>query len=186
VVNTYDADLQHSFNLGDRNAVVWGGGLRLVQYRIDGTASLFFMPPARTLDLSNGFVQDSIAITPATTLVLGVKVEDDPIPASRRCPAPGLPGNRTPPRWSGRQSPGPIRSPTPFDTDVVEKIGAMTALTGTSDFLPEKLTAYEVGTRLQPAPSCRSRFRPSTTSTTTCGPSSRPVPAASSPCTGAT
>ena len=152
VVNTYDADLQHSFNLGDRNAIVWGGGLRLVQYRIDGTPSLFFVPPARTLDLSNGFVQDSISITPATTLVLGVKVEDDPYSGVSALPSARLALKPTDTSLIWAAVSRAIRSPTPFDTDVVEKIGAMTGLTGTSDFLPEKLTAYEVGARLQPAP----------------------------------
>ena len=40
-----------------------------------------------------------------------------------------------------------IRSPTPFDRDVVEKFGTATFLTGGPDFEPETLTAYELGGR---------------------------------------
>jgi iron complex outermembrane receptor protein len=44
-----------------------------------------------------------------------------------------------------------IRSPTPFDTDVVEKLGTTVFLTGNPKFVPEKVSAYEVGYRGQPA-----------------------------------
>ena len=42
-----------------------------------------------------------------------------------------------------------IRAPTPFDTDVVEKLGSVTFLTGNPNFLPEQVTAYELGYRGQ-------------------------------------
>ena len=38
-----------------------------------------------------------------------------------------------------------VRSPTPFDTDVVEWLGTDTFLTGNPNFLPEQVTAYEAG-----------------------------------------
>jgi iron complex outermembrane receptor protein len=43
-----------------------------------------------------------------------------------------------------------IRAPTPFDRDVVEKIGPTVFLTGASNFPPEKLSAYEFGGRFEP------------------------------------
>jgi iron complex outermembrane receptor protein len=42
-----------------------------------------------------------------------------------------------------------VRSPTPFDTDVVEKLGTQTFLTGNIKFLPDQVTAYELGYRGQ-------------------------------------
>jgi iron complex outermembrane receptor protein len=45
-----------------------------------------------------------------------------------------------------------VRSPTPFDTDVAEKLGAITFLTGDINFLPEQVTAYEAGYRGQILP----------------------------------
>jgi iron complex outermembrane receptor protein len=45
------------------------------------------------------------------------------------------------------------RSPTPFDEDVQERVGNLIALSGNRLFTTEKLTAFELGTRLQPAPS---------------------------------
>ena len=43
-----------------------------------------------------------------------------------------------------------IRSPTPFDDDVIEKLGSVTFLTGNRSFLPETVVAYELGYRGQP------------------------------------
>src|SRR3546814_9510409 len=41
-----------------------------------------------------------------------------------------------------------IRSPTPFDRDVVESVGDTVFLIGPADFRSEKLTALEAGVRL--------------------------------------
>jgi iron complex outermembrane receptor protein len=151
-VDTYDLDLQHSFTFLNVHQVVWGGGLRASRYRINGSAGLQFDPPGRTLRLGNLFVQDSVALTAQATLTLGVKLEDDPysgaavLPNARLSvkPAEGLL------LWAAASR--AIRSPTPFDRDVVERVGGVTFLTGDADFQPEKLTAYEAGLRLEPAP----------------------------------
>ena len=44
-----------------------------------------------------------------------------------------------------------VRSPTPFDVEVQERAGAV-SLSGNPQFRTEKLTAFELGTRMQPAP----------------------------------
>ena len=81
----------------------------------------FFAPPSRALDLSDVFVQDTIAFTtdsePAS---LGLKLEDDPYSGVTLLPDARL-------SWKldqtgavlGRGSRA-IRSPTPFDDDVEE------------------------------------------------------------------
>jgi iron complex outermembrane receptor protein len=149
--NMYDLDAQHSFPLGDRNQIVWGGGLRFTQYRITGTPSLQFSPNARTLDLSDGFVQDTITLAKPLKLILGLKVEDDPYSGVSVLPQARL-------TWTPRSSlmlwaaaSRAIRSPTPFDTDVREYAGPVLFLQGNPNFESEKLTAYELGLRAQPA-----------------------------------
>ena len=52
-LDTYDLDAQDSLTLGRRNAVVWGGGIRVDQYKIAGTAGLQFAPARRTMVLAN-------------------------------------------------------------------------------------------------------------------------------------
>ena len=147
-LNTWDIDLQQSLMLGMRNHLVWGGGARTTRYTIDSSGGLSFSPPSRTLSLSNIFVQDSLTITPQTTLILGLKAENDPysgitlLPSVRATYKP----SDTTLLWAAASR--AIRSPTPFDRDVVETLGNVVFLNGVSSFEPEKLTAYELGARV--------------------------------------
>ncbi|WP_423306229.1 TonB-dependent receptor plug domain-containing protein [Caulobacter sp. KR2-114] len=151
-LDTYDLDVQDSFQLGARNQVVWGGGMRASRYTINGTPSFYFTPPSRTLTLGDVFIQDSLAISPNLTLTTGIKLEDDPYSGAVALPSVRL--GWTPSGkvliWGAVSR--AIRSPTPFDTDVVEKVGGAVLLTGDAAFRPETVTAYEVGGRFQPSP----------------------------------
>ena len=153
--NIYDLDAQHGFSLGTRNQIVWGGGVRFTQYRIrgappGGATSLQFSPAARTLDLENGFVQDTITLAKPLKLILGLKLEDDPYAGLSVLPSARL-------SWTPSQSvmlwaavSRAIRSPTPFDVDVREYSGPTLFVSGNPNFETEKLTAYEAGVRAQP------------------------------------
>jgi iron complex outermembrane receptor protein len=150
-VDTYDVDVQHSFTLGRRQEIVWGGGYRAVHYRIFGTSTLFWAPPSRTLDLVNGFIQDTVTLSSQLKLVLGVKVEDDPYISPVALPSARLsfsPSDQVT-LWGAVSR--AIRAPTPFDREVQEKAGPVLFLTGNPDFQSEKLTAYELGAKLRPS-----------------------------------
>ncbi len=149
-LHIWDMDVQDSFALGRRNDVIWGGGLRLEHYTINGTAGLQFLPPTRTLKLANVFVQDSVSVTDRVKLILGLKLEDDPY--SGLTPLPSLRATwkvgDTAMLWAAASR--AIRSPTPFDRDVREQAGPAQLL-GNPAFQSETLYAYEVGARLQPS-----------------------------------
>ncbi len=151
MVNTYDFDAQHSFTLAGRHEIVWGGGVRVSDFRIDGTTSLFFRPRNRVLTLGNLFVQDTIALTSKLRLTVGIKGENDPY--SGVVLLPNLRLAFTPSNawtlWAAASQ--AVRAPTPFDRDVVERSGGVTLLRGDPDFRTEKLTAYELGVHSQPA-----------------------------------
>ena len=149
-VDTYDLDIQHSFSLGDRNQIVWGGGARFSRYNISGTSSLYFQPAQATLDLSDVFAQDSLAITSALKLIVGLKFEDDPYSGVATLPSAHLTWKLSDNTLLWAAASRAIRAPTPFDTDVVEKLGGVIFLAANDRFRPETLTAYEVGARLQP------------------------------------
>ncbi len=149
-VNTYDLDVQHSFSLGPRNAIVWGGGMRFSQYGIHGTPTFYFQPPGRTLDLFDLFAQDSVSITRSATLILGLKLEEDAYAKFSALPSARLSWKPVDDVLLWAAVSRAIRSPTPFDHDVIEKIGSSIALYGDEDFEPETLTAYELGARVQP------------------------------------
>jgi iron complex outermembrane receptor protein len=149
-VDTYDVDLQHSFDIGSRHQIVWGGGARVAHYDIDGTAGLFFVPDGRDLFLANLFAQDTFAISDAISLTGGIKAERDPYVGISLLPDIRLavkPGESTL-LWAAVSH--AVRSPTPFDEDVQERLGAIVALSGNRDFRTEKLTAYEIGVKAQP------------------------------------
>ena len=112
---------------------------------------LAFVPNHRTLEQTNLFVQDNFALTDELKLVAGVKLEDNSysdwsvLPDLRLSWEP----NDTTLFWlAGSKA---IRAPTPFDTDVQEFSGGSLFVIGDPGFKPEKVTAYEIGYRGQPA-----------------------------------
>ena len=150
-LNTYDLELQHSFTLGSWNSIVWGVGDRVDQYRIAdriGAAnSLTWSPNARALNLADIFAEDHIPVSDRVQISIGLKLENDPYSGISAMPSGRLSwkvgeGDLV---WAAISR--AVRSPTPFDTDVVEKLGALPFLTGNPNFLPEKVTAYEIGYR---------------------------------------
>ncbi|HEX2817569.1 MAG TPA: TonB-dependent receptor [Phenylobacterium sp.] len=153
-VNTFDIEAQDSFTLGERQQIVWGGGLRTSRYRIDGTQTLFFKPASGSLNLADLFAQDTLTLAPTVRLTVGLKVEDDPYVSAELLPNLRLAWSPSEALtlWSAVSK--AVRSPTPFDRDVVEKLGptAPPQLIGDADFQHEKLTAFEAGARFHPAP----------------------------------
>lgn len=148
-VNTYDIDLQHSFSLGSRHQIVWGGGARVAHYRIDGTPNFFFVPNSRNLFLGNFFVQDTFELAKALSVTAGLKAERDPYVGFSLLPSVRLaikPAESTL-LWAAVSH--AVRSPTPFDEDVQERVPGV-SLSGNRNFRTEKLTSYELGLRAQP------------------------------------
>jgi iron complex outermembrane receptor protein len=152
-LDTYDIEAQYNFTLGSWNNIVVGAGERSSRYsitdEIGSVTSLLFVPNRGDLNLTDAFVQDEMALADNFALTLGLKLEDDPY--SGISPMPSVraswraTGDTT--FWASVSS--AIRSPTPFDTHVEEDSGAVQFLVGNPDFLPEKLTAYEIGYRGQ-------------------------------------
>jgi iron complex outermembrane receptor protein len=153
LVHTYDIALQDAITLGTRNRVIWGAGERLYTYGITNETELLFEPARHALTLGNVFVQDTLAVSGAVNLTFGLKAEDDPF--SGWTPLPDLrlswAINEHVATWAAASR--AIRSPTPFDTDVIEKIGPTVFLQGNPGFHPEEVRAYELGTRAQPSES---------------------------------
>jgi len=152
-VNTYDIDAQYNFMLGNWNNIVLGAGQRLSRYsivnQIGPVTSLLFIPNKGDLNLSNVFIQDQMSLSDSFDLTLGLKFENDPYSGITPMPSARASWrvNDNNALWAAISY--AIRSPTPFDTHVGENLGPMRFLNGIPDFLPEKLTAYELGYRGQ-------------------------------------
>lgn len=148
-IDTYDLYFQHNNAPSAKDDFVWGGGIRASRFDIRGNASIYFVPPRRTLTLANAFAQYGWAFTPRAKLTLGIKVEKDPYAGASLLPSARLSWKPAEPILLWGAVSRAVRSPTPFDRDVVEAVGGAPFLTGNSRFRTEKLTAFEAGTRVQ-------------------------------------
>jgi iron complex outermembrane recepter protein len=148
-LTSYDLELQQTIDLG-RHRLVWGGGTRFSNYDIDSTASLIFAPEHRTLHLGSLFAQDTMTLGAGVSLIAGIKLEDDPYSGWSTLPDLRLSWQLSDSTMVWLAGSRAIRSPTPFDTDVIEKVGATPFLTGDPAFEPEEVTAYELGYRARP------------------------------------
>ncbi len=152
-INIYNLEIQHNFQLGSWNSIVWGIGDRIEQYqimdRIDIASSLTWSPGARTLNLANVFAEDRIRLSDTVEATIGLKAENDPYSGISLMPSGKLSWqvSSTDLLWASISR--AVRSPTPFDTDVREFSGATLFLTGDPNFRPEQVTAYEAGYRGQ-------------------------------------
>lgn len=148
-LSTYDLDVQHSFNWGARQQLVWGGGIRFVHDDFTNTASLKFLPPVRDMSVANGFVQDSIALDRDLSLILGIKIEDDPFVGIEPLPNARLAWKLSNNDLLWAAVSRAVRAPTLWDRDLNELFNGQTIISG-GDFQSEELIAYEAGYRAQP------------------------------------
>ncbi|MEJ0007113.1 MAG: TonB-dependent receptor [Steroidobacteraceae bacterium] len=152
LVRNYDVEIQQNLLIGTAQRLIWGAGERATHYDISGTATLYFLPPSRTLNLADAFVQDTITLTKSVEATVGLKLEDDPYSGWTALPDFRVSWdlNNLGVLWAAAAR--GVRSPTPFDRDVQEKSGTTLFLVGNPGFTTEKVSAYEVGYRVQPAP----------------------------------
>lgn len=147
VLHTFDIEIQQSLDAGAQR-IVWGAGERINHYAITNQTELLFEPEERALTLSDAFIQDTLLLASNLNLTAGFKMEDDPYAGWSPLPDARLSWELSPRAELWAAASKAIRSPTPFDDDVIEKQGATIFLAGNGLFRPEQVTAYEGGTRL--------------------------------------
>ena len=147
VVNTWDVEAQQGLPLGTRNQLVWGAGARVHDYHIHNSASLLFEPSASTMQVWNLFAQDTISLTPALKLTLGLKLEHSSYTNWEPQPDARLAWQASDSTLLWATTSRAIRAPTPFDADVIERVGDLDFLRGNRGFVSERVTAYELGIR---------------------------------------
>lgn len=142
-LNTYDLDVQHAFAWGSRQSIVWGGGVRTEDDNYP-----VFLPPQRTLDYSNAFLQDTLSLSRTLNLVVGTKYEHDAYTRGELLPDARLSWKASDSNLLWAAVSQAVRAPSRIDRDLFEEVGSVVLLRG-GDFQDERLTAYELGYRSQ-------------------------------------
>lgn len=156
--DTVDIDAQHSFALGERNAVTWGLGYRLSSDQTDKNKPVTFTPANDTLNLFSTFAQDDVTVVPDRLKVtLGTKVEHNDFTGWELEPGGRIaftPDERNTVWVSVSRS---VRTPARADEGVhLNQFGltpfgpSVLGISGNPDFDSEKLMAYEAGYRVHP------------------------------------
>jgi iron complex outermembrane receptor protein len=75
-LDTFDLDIQHSIRVGERHALIWGGGHRVARddVRVNGVG-FAFLPGRVDLKWTNVYAQDEIRINDRMRVTAGLKLE---------------------------------------------------------------------------------------------------------------
>lgn len=155
-LRTFDVDVQLHSVLGIRHDVLWGAGYRLMLDESWNATPLFgLVPKDRNMRLFNGFVQDEISILPERLkLTLGTKLQHTVFTGFELLPSARM--AYIGPRqtvWAAVSR--ALRSPSRIDVDYALPTYPVPptslSVAGGPNFVSEKVMAYELGYRVQPA-----------------------------------
>jgi len=146
---TYDLEAQHAFRV-TQHSIVWGAGYRRSRDEIQNSPSQAFIPADTTLEWSNLFAQDSIALRGDLDFIVGAKVEHNSYTGSEF-----LPNARLAWRISGDQLAWAalsraVRAPSRIDRDAFIPGLPPFALTP-GEFVSEIANVAEIGYRARPS-----------------------------------
>ena len=143
---TYDLDFQHQIAVGTRHNIVWGADYR--QVRDDFRSGSIGLRPERvSLETISAFVQDEIALVPDRLhLTVGTKIEDNDYTGEEWQPGMRLAWRLRDKQMLWTAVSRALRTPARIDRNYY----APPIFLGSPDLQSEKLTAYELGYRVQP------------------------------------
>ena len=150
-----DFDFQHQKVINWKHTLLWGGGYRWIQDKIDSTGLGYFIPASRKYQVINAFIQDHIQINrDIFRLTIGSKFEYN-----------DFSGFEIQPSFRGLYTPNEemttwfavsraVRTPSRGDHDfsvIYQQSDTMhVQLRGTDTFQAEQVIAYELGQRWYP------------------------------------
>jgi iron complex outermembrane receptor protein len=154
---TADVDLQQRLAVGARHQLVFGAGARLMHDETGHTTAFVALLPAeRRLRLFNLFAQDEIMVVPARLAVtVGSKLEHNTYSGFEVQPTVRVAWTPSDRRTLWGAVSRAVRSPSRLDVDYhiparIIEVGTL-GVNGGPEFDSEKLVAYEVGYRIEPA-----------------------------------
>jgi iron complex outermembrane receptor protein len=154
--DTVDIDFQNRFGWRRRHQLSWGTGYRISSGDDRGSASVVFTPQRRNDQLLSAFIQDEITLLPnRLTLTVGSRVGGNSYSGFENQPSIRMLWKVSERQTAWGAVSQALRTPSRVERDLslVAAISPTTpvfiSLTGDQRFVPEKLTAYEVGYRVQ-------------------------------------
>jgi iron complex outermembrane receptor protein len=154
-MSTVDADFQHQLRFHPKHNLISGAGYRYVQDDAHFTllAGAGILPRYKRLDLFNAFVQDEFSISENLRLIAGTKVLHNVYTGWEWQPNARIAWQKTKYTVWGAVSRA-VRTPSRFDVDyflpMTPQPPNVPSVAGGSDFISEKMVAYEAGYRVQP------------------------------------
>lgn len=152
--DTFDLDLQHHFQLGDRQDIVVGLGYNITSDELDNTFAVMFHPARRTSSLYSAFVQDEIeVIRDKLRLTLGTKLEHNDYTGWEVQPSVRLSASITKRQTAWFAASRAISTPSRAEDDIRinRSFGPfLVSQFGSRQMDSKELIAFELGYRIQP------------------------------------
>jgi iron complex outermembrane receptor protein len=151
---TYDIDFQYALPMGSNHQFLFGAGYRHVTDHVyNRTAFVGLLPETRTMPVYSGFVQDEISLTEKWKVILGAKFMHNIFSKFEIQPnarvAWSINNNNT--VWAAVSY--AVRAPSRLDRDYYLPLAPQPptspSVAGGPNFDSEKLTAYELGYKVQ-------------------------------------
>jgi len=150
-LDTYDADFQHHFLLGERHDIVWGLGYRLIDDDVGNSRGLAFLPPHVSRQWFSAFAQDEIALVKERLhLSLGTKIEHNDYTGFEFQPSGRLAWKVSKGQTLWTAISRAVRTPSRIDRELFSPGSSPFMLAGGPEFISENLISYELGYRIQP------------------------------------
>ncbi len=153
--DTFDLDFQHRFGLSERQELIWGLGYRLTRADIKNQPIVSYTHPDREDELFSFFVQDEISLWPEKfSLIVGSKFEENDYTGSEIQPNLRMRWTPSPLHTIWASISHAVRTPAQADREIkfyqpdVSGFYSVWVLLGNEEYTSEKLTAYELGWRL--------------------------------------
>jgi len=147
MVQTFDGEAQVNLASG-RHELVAGAGVRTTDDEFINNLNIFqLVPNSRRLWVYNAFLQDRIALSETLAVTAGVKVERSTFSGWELLPNLRLAWQPTPEHLLWAAVSRAVRTPSRID----RQLQALPLLAPAPSFDSEKLTAFEIGYRGEPA-----------------------------------
>lgn len=147
-VDLADLEAQHAFTEG-QHRVVWGGGYRRAQDRLERGLFFGFVPERQTLSWGNLFVQDDLALSETLGLTLGLKLEHNDFTGLEPLPNLRLAWRPRPHQMVWTALSRAVRAPARLDRDIRLPPTPPYIIAGGPDFRSEVANVFELGWRGQ-------------------------------------